>query len=68
MKPFIIPIIVILAIYSAYKFGRYEMQQEMDLKVKMSYILGRQSLQKEIEQRAKTTNDIEVIIFGEKQL
>lgn len=49
MKPFIIPLIVILTIYSAYKFGRYELQSE-------------------IEQRAKNTNDIEVIIFGEKQL
>ena len=34
----------------------------------ISFMIGRQSMQNEIEKRANKTNNIELIIFGEKQL
>nr|DAI89554.1 MAG TPA: Diphosphoinositol pentakisphosphate kinase 2 N-terminal domain [Caudoviricetes sp.] len=34
----------------------------------LSFLMGRNSAQKEIINRAKNSNNIEVIIFGEKQL
>lgn len=34
----------------------------------LSFIFGRDSMQKEIRNRALKTNDIEIIIFGHKQI
>lgn len=34
----------------------------------LSFMMGKNSAQKEIIERALKTNDIEIIIFGEKQL